>query len=185
MILFLLIENEEQRGFMEQLYLDHRSDMYHCAYHVTRHREDAEDILNDTLLKLMKKIPQLMALDCLVLPSYIVISTRRTAIDLLRKHKRRSELLFGDEDFMDSLASFDPDPDEGLLREADSAVLALAMDRILQRQRDLLNMKYTLALSHQEIADTYGLKADSIPSLLSRARRALKEALKEIDNEEY
>ncbi|MEZ7873057.1 MAG: sigma-70 family RNA polymerase sigma factor, partial [Eubacteriales bacterium] len=115
----------------------------------------------------------------------IVISTRRTAIDLLRKRGRRSELLFGDEDFMDTMASYDPDPDDGLLREADEALLNAGLKRLPQRQRDLLNMKYMLNMDDPEIAETYGVKPDSIPSLLSRARRALKEALKELDNESF
>ncbi|MEZ7873058.1 MAG: sigma factor, partial [Eubacteriales bacterium] len=67
MLIFLLIEDDAQRSFMEGLYLDFRSKMYHTAYDVMGHREDSEDIINDTLLKLMKNIPRLMARDCLVL----------------------------------------------------------------------------------------------------------------------
>lgn len=183
MLLFLLIEDEAQRSFVGQLYLDYRSNMYHTAYEVMGQHNDSEDIIHDTLLKLIEKIPLLMTLDCLALRSYIVISTRRTAIDLLRKRKRRSELLFGDADFMDTMASFDPDPDEGLLREADAARLTAGLDRLSARQRDLLNMKYLLNLSDWEMAETYCVKPASIPSLLSRARRALKEALKEINDD--
>lgn len=183
MLLFLLIEDEAQRSFMEQLYLDCKSAMYHTAYRVTGQHEDAEDIINDALLKLMNKIPLLMTLERLVLRSYVVISTRRAAIDLLRKRGRRSELLFGDEDFMDTMASFDPDPDEGLLREADEALLSAGLKRLPQRQRDLLNMKYILNMGDREIAGTFGVQPGSVPSMLSRARRALKEMMKELDHE--
>ena len=184
MLIFLLIEDDAQRSFMEGLYLDFRSKMYHTAHEVMGHREDSQDIINDTLLKLMDKIPLLMGLDCLALRSYVVISTRRTAIDLLRKRKRRSELLFGDDEFMDTIASSGADPDEGLLREADVSVLNAGLKRLPQRQRDLLNMKYILNLSDGEIAETYGIQPGSVPSTLSRARLALKEKIKEeLDNE--
>ena len=184
MLIFLLIEDDAQRSFMEGLYLDFRSKMYHTAYEVMGHREDSQDIINDTLLKLMDKIPLLMGLDCLALRSYVVISTRRTAIDLLRKRKRRSELLFGDDEFMDTIASSGADADEGLLREADVSVLNAGLKRLPQRQRDLLNMKYILNLSDGEIAETYGIQPGSVPSTLSRARLALKEKIKEeLDNE--
>lgn len=183
MLPFFLIEDEPQRSFMQQLYFRYRARMYAVAFSVMGHHHDSEDIVNDTLLKLIEKIPLLMGLSCFALQSYIVISTKRTAINLLRRRKRRSELLFDDESLMDTIASSDPDPDEALLREADIQLLGQALARLSQRQRDLLDMKYLLGLSDNEIAETFGVKAASLPSLYSRARRALRDILKELDHE--
>src|SRR5213083_1399503 len=51
--------------------------------------------------------------------------------------------------------------------------LARAMARLKPRERDLLWLAYAHGSTHQEIADTLGLKRSSIKLLLFRARRRL------------
>ena len=48
-----------------------------------------------------------------------------------------------------------------------------AMARLTPRERELLWLAYAQGSSHQEIADTLGLKTASIKMLLFRARRRL------------
>ena len=139
--LLATIPDEHQRSFMEELYFQYRSAMYGAAYSVMKHHHDTEDIIHDTLLKLMAKIPLLMSFDCFTLHSYIVISIRRTAIDVLRRRGRRGELFYEEESFLDTLASDDCQVDEALIREAESQQLHAALDMLKQRQRDLLNMR--------------------------------------------
>lgn len=177
-----LIADEAPRGFMEELYFTYRSAMYEAAYAVMRHHQDTEDIIQDTILKLIEKFELLQRFECFTLRSYVVISVRRTAIDLLRRRGRRSELLFDDEIFLDHMGGEGETPEDCLLRETETQHLHAALERLAQRQRDLLNMKYFLELSDAEIAETYGIAKGSVRSLLSRARKALAEKMKEFDD---
>lgn len=181
--LFVTIPDDHQRSFMEGLYLEYRSAMFSAAYDVIQKQQDTEDIIHDTLLKLMEKIPLLMSFDCFTLHAYIVISVRRTAIDVLRRRGRQGELFYEENSFLDTLASDDCQVDEALIREAEVRQLHTALDTLKQRQRDLLNMRYFLNLSDEEIAETYGLKPASVRCLLSRARKELADIIRGFNNE--
>ena len=68
----------------------------------------------------------------------------------------------------------DGDPAErGALR----ADLQRAMERLSSRERELLWLAYAQGSSHEEIAQTLGLKTGSIKLLLFRARRRLAQYL--------
>jgi len=58
-------------------------------------------------------------------------------------------------------------------RRAQRADLGRAMARLKPRERDLLWLAYAHGSSHQEIAESLGLKTSSIKLLLFRARRRL------------
>lgn len=184
MLFFLnAIADDAQRSFMEALYVEHRAAMYGAAYPITRNHPDTEDVIQHTLLKLMDKVPLLRTLDCFTLRAYIVICVRRAAIDLLRRRRKRSELLFAEDGLLDAEACQRGSPvEERVIREAEAQQLRDALARLKEKQRDLLNMKYFLNLSDDEIAETYGVRPDSVRCLLSRARKALAGIIKEMEH---
>jgi len=80
-----------------------------------------------------------------------------------------------------------PDEDEPGLPQADGDIaeqtarrtdLARAMAQLKPRERDLLWLAYAHGSSHQEIAESLGLKTASIKLLLFRARRRLANLLR-------
>lgn len=184
LLLLSTMEDDQERSFMVDLYLEYRGAMYDAAFDVMRQHQDTEDILHDTLLKLMKKTSLLRTFDCFTLRAYIVISVRRTAIDCLRRRGARGELLFAHDDYLDTLVPGGEGADDALLEEADHQQLRRMLGTLEPRQRDLLHMKYFLGISDEEIADSYGLKPASVRSLLSRARKALAEAIRREQDEE-
>jgi RNA polymerase sigma-70 factor, ECF subfamily len=68
---------------------------------------------------------------------------------------------------------------EATMRRAD---LARAMARLKPRERELLWLAYANGSSHQEIADSLGLKTASIKLLLFRARRRLANLLRRAES---
>jgi RNA polymerase sigma-70 factor (ECF subfamily) len=175
----LTIEDDDQRSFMEQLYLDHRSSMYHTAIGVLRNPADAEDAVQTVFLTLCEKVPQLMEMSCYVLRSYIVISTRNAAIDVIRKRKRKPELLWGEEDYLDSLLDGQSEEESALLSIIEQEALNKAMMRLTLRDRSMLEMKYILMKSDNEIGAAFGVKTNSVRPLLARIKNRLQKILKE------
>jgi RNA polymerase sigma-70 factor, ECF subfamily len=103
----------------------------------------------------------------------------RIATNLVRDLRRRPQV--EDTALADSGSVDRADP-----RSADVAAsaarrvdLGRAMTRLKPRERDLLWLAYAQGSSHQEIADTLGLKRSSIKLLLFRARRRLATLLRE------
>ena len=83
---------------------------------------------------------------------------------------------------VDASGARDPADPRGSDVAADTARrvdLARAMSRLKPRERDLLWLAYAQGSSHDEIAETLGLKTSSIKMLLFRARRRLAALLGE------
>ena len=105
----------------------------------------------------------------------------RIATNLVRDEHRRPRVLSAPIADADGTEHADP-------RSADVAGAAVrrmdlgrAMTHLKPRERDLLWLAYAQGSSHQEIADTLGLKRSSIKLLLFRARRRLAGLLREGD----
>ncbi|MBQ9264150.1 MAG: sigma-70 family RNA polymerase sigma factor [Clostridia bacterium] len=172
-IVLLTIENEEDRLFMEGLYLEYHQLMYGMALRVTRSNELAQDAVSDSILALIQKISLLRTFDCNKLRSYIVITVRHTAISLLKKDKR--EVVAGDaafEDLSDGYAV-----DERVLSRAGVEGVKNAIRRLPQREQDIMMMRYFREMDDNEIADALGIRPVSVRVQLSRARRHLAELL--------
>jgi RNA polymerase sigma-70 factor (ECF subfamily) len=101
----------------------------------------------------------------------------RIATNLVHDHRRQVRL--DAIQMSDAVDSMDRRPDAdvaaGAVRRLD---LARAMAGLKPRERDLLWLAYADGSSHQEIADTLGLRRSSIKLLLFRARRRLAALLR-------
>ena len=100
----------------------------------------------------------------------------RIATNLVHDHRRRSRLIgvhadaHADSQTDELVPSDQPDATDRMARRID---LSRAMEQLKPRERSLLWLAYAQGWSHEEIADTLGLKAASLKSLLHRARRRL------------
>jgi RNA polymerase sigma-70 factor (ECF subfamily) len=101
----------------------------------------------------------------------------RIATNLVRDGQRRHRLELvpvPDEHSVDALKA-DDDVAGHAARRTD---LTRAMARLTSRERELLWLAYAQGSSHEEIAESLGLKTASIKMLLSRARRRLAALLR-------
>ena len=69
------------------------------------------------------------------------------------------------------------DPEALLLQNDDATLVARAMDKVPARFHRLLVLREFDGLSYREVADVMGIPMGTVMSGLSRARRALREAL--------
>lgn len=69
--------------------------------------------------------------------------------------------------------------DSGLIREAEIETLKTALQALNEKERLLLELKYGDEKSNAEIAKIFAIKADSVRSYLTKARRHLQEKINE------
>lgn len=84
----VVIEDDDDREFMKNLFLEYQRLMYSEIYQITRDTWSTEDVLQSTLVNLIDKIPLLRSLDRNRLVNYIITSSKNTAINYLKKEKR-------------------------------------------------------------------------------------------------
>ena len=77
----LMISDESDREFMKALYIKYRMSMFRMARALTDSEQDAEDVVSEACVSLIKKISRIRQLDCNVWEGYI-ISIRRNRYHL-------------------------------------------------------------------------------------------------------
>lgn len=172
-IALMMIGDEEDRQFLERLYLNYHTLMYGMALRVTRNQDLAQDAVSESLLSLIKKIDLLRSLECNKLRAYLVITVKHTAISLLNRGKRETA---ADDGAFLNLKSLFGTEEEALSRAGIGEIRQAAL-RLPQRERDVLLMRYFREMTDEEIAREMGIRPVSVRVQLSRARRHLAQLL--------
>ena len=172
-LVLLLIQDEDDRTFMEGIYTQYHRLMYAQALQILRLSEAAEDAVSESLIQLIKKINLLRTLPCNKLKAYVVITVKHTAITQL--HRRQREQPTDDTVFL-NLADVQR-TDDHVLEEAGITRIKDAIRSLPTREKDLMLMRYFRDMTDEEIAEATGLKPVSVRVHLSRARKRLAQIL--------
>jgi len=156
----------------EDVARSHGAFLYNLAYRLTADRDDAEDLVQDTLLRVRKGLsgyrPGSMR-------GWLTRIATNAFIDQTRRRRRRPE----------SALSEDAEGDWPLSPAADDAADGRSLDADLQRALMALPPEYRLPVvlcdvadrSYQEIADTLGLPIGTVRSRIHRGRLMLRKVL--------
>ncbi|MEM8630518.1 MAG: sigma-70 family RNA polymerase sigma factor [Pseudomonadota bacterium] len=104
--------------------------------------------------------------------TWIFTIARNRQIDILRKQRRPEpeDLEWG--------PSAEPDQEEVMALQQDSARLSAALAELPEKQRDLIERAYFGELSHSEIADATGLPLGTIKSRIRLALERLRHSMR-------
>lgn len=134
-------------------------------------RDEAEDLLQTVVEKLIEKLPLLRGMEQDKLVNYIISSAKNTAYNYLRG--RKPEVPWEDQEEALPASA----PEERVMAQEDLLALAQAWPELDERTRYLLTAKYILKKSGREIAGDLDMPPDSVRMALARARRRAREVM--------
>ena len=162
-----------RQSALEQLYLAYRQDVYRYLCSLTRNASDAEDLLSETFLRALKRLPFFRG-DCSA-KTWLFGIARNLWLQGLRR--RRPTVSYDD-----LLGLYVEDTVGAAL---DTRQLADRLRALLAalpaRDREIVQLRAE-GLSYAEIAARCGIRAGSARVMEYRARQWLRQALRE---EEY
>lgn len=177
-IAIMMIEDENDREFIQRLFLQNERSMYVMAMSIVKEHNTACDMVSASCIKMIEKIDYLRKIDVQKQMPYILSIVKNTALMYLRQRRNEGIYMVADERTFDWTASSVDNIDDALLVEAESQALRSAINRLKPRERDLLIMKYFSQMDDAEIARQLGINKNSVRYYLTVARRSLKEELK-------
>lgn len=149
--------------------------LYRVALSITRSHPDAEDLVQDTLLRAYRAIESFDGRH----PRAWLLTILRNA-QANRVRRRRPELL-RDPDGVTSRATATQDeaaqPEEAFMVGVLDEHLGAALDALPLKFRQVVELVDVNELSYQEAADALGVPVGTVVSRLSRARRRLRDRL--------
>ncbi|GAU76648.1 RNA polymerase sigma factor [Fusibacter sp. 3D3] len=173
--LLMLIECEETRNKLEEIFVTFYKDMFITAYSILKDHHEAEDIVQEAILRLSKHLDKISEVKCRETRAYVVIIVRNLAINTYNK---RSSLIL--------LESYDVKTlnenevfliENHMIRIELSKEIAEHLENLHPTYADILTLKYYYELSISEIGDLLGITENNASVRLSRARLAFKEMI--------
>lgn len=178
-ICILAIESEEDRIFMTEIYKKYWRLMMKNAWRYVDDPQDAEDIVSSAFVELIKEIDTLRNVPYHKLTGYIVITIRNVSINQWRKKHREETHLEHDEEAMMQVPDFSTET--RINADAEIELVQKALQRLPEKYRTVLFLKYYQDRKDTEIAEAIGISESSVRKYVERARKQLKDLLYEGD----
>ena len=178
--LLLLAKNGDGRAF-EHIVLATESAVYNLALSLLKRKEDAEDVTQETYLRLWRVASELKLEGSLKL--YILKAARNLALDLIRKNSRMDEIdtviLDSDGEFEIDIADDSPDsrPDASYLRKVEKETVLQSIEELPSAAREIIVLRDIEGLSYAEIGAMLGIAEGTLKSKLFRARERLRKII--------
>jgi RNA polymerase sigma factor (sigma-70 family) len=157
--------------FISQAVEDYESTLIGYASTILHDTDLARDVVQDTFIRLCK---QDIAKVRDNLKSWLFTVCRNRALDLLRKDKRSEPM---EEIRWKKVAGPGLQPDEQASYRENSAQLMGFMNRLTDKQREVIILKFQQGLSYQEIRSITGLTTGNIGFLIHTGLKRLREII--------
>ena len=169
---------ESDKAFFHHFFEENKRLIFSIAMRYARNKVDCEDLVQNSLLRLMHNISTLRELNRCKTATYIVLTIRTAYLDS-EKQKRKENLIFMDDEALEALMV-----EKLISQDRDNAISAKqAVDKLKTvlspREWCILEGKYILGLSQKELGSLLGVAPDSVRMVLHRARTKAKAVLKE------
>ncbi|MEG2483809.1 MAG: sigma-70 family RNA polymerase sigma factor [Lachnospiraceae bacterium] len=174
--------DENEKAFVEMLWNEYKPIMYSTALKYSQDSHQVQDIIQNSVEKIIHKASVLISLDRCALVTYIVLIVRSTAINYLKRAGLELRLFVED---CDSIINDIPDQmvstENIIIDHETSANIQELLVKLSINDRLVLEGKYIIGLSDGELAKICGINKNSVRMRLSRARVHAKYILESED----
>lgn len=165
----------------ERLVQPHLEPMYRFAYRLAGQQQDAEDLVQDVVVKLYNRLDELEAVE--QLRPWLNRVLYRQFIDSVRRKGRRADVAIsdiessGETDLLDDQPADLPD----IAEQLDFAKLGPALDRVMRTlspdQRTLMLLYDVDGWSQEDISRVLDIPLGTVKSRVHRCRASLRKKL--------
>ena len=181
MLLFVInsLDNPDDKKFIEMLYTKNMPWLRSRAYKFVNDINISNDLAHDCMLQIIKHIETVKALSEDKQRGYLSISINNICKNYVKRASRT--IMMNDS----SSASLDFIPEnfsieDDLERKFDYETIRTSVDKLCDRDRDIITMKFYLNLSEDHIADILQIKKDCVRMTVHRSVKKLeKEFIKQ------
>jgi len=164
---------QQQVERFEQLVLPHLDDAYTLACYLLRDEHDAQDAVQDAVLKALRHFAGFRDGDA---RAWLLTIVRNSCYSWHKSHRMDRSTV----PFTDSAAQGIVDPkkaDDLTLESSERERIQSAVDALPPELREVIVLRELNELSYREISEVVGVPMGTVMSRLSRARERLANAL--------
>jgi RNA polymerase sigma-70 factor (ECF subfamily) len=149
--------------------------LYALAWRFLNSREEAEDAVQEVMMKLWEERAALERRENLA--AWCTTVTRNCCIDILRRKKR---VMFGETDTLNGAPESVTDPAAASDNTEAAEMISVIVARMKEPYRSALILRDMEGYSYEEAAEAMNTSVNALRTALSRARKAVREEMKKI-----
>ncbi len=151
-----------------ELVLPFKDKLYRFAYRIVGDSFEAEDIVQEVLVKIWKKKDQFLQIENK--EAWCMTLTRNLSIDKKRAKKMNTSSI----DNFHHIKDHQDNPEISLEKQELVMKVRKMIDSLPERQKMVVHLRDIEGMSYKEISQTLELSLDQVKVILHRARKALK-----------
>ena len=151
--------------------------LYRLALRITCNNAEAEDIVQDTLMKVWNRRERWDEIDSI--EAFCMTICRNLALDRMRKMDNHNGSL---EDNLRETPSATRNPYEEMNQKDRIQLVRRLVDSLPEKQRTCMQLRDFEGKSYKEVAEILQISEDQVKVNIFRARQTIKQRFKELDD---
>ena len=155
-----------------------KNKLFRLALRITLNREEAEDVVQDTMIKVWNARERCQELDSI--EAYSLTIARNLSIDRIKKMDNQNDSL--EEQTTERLDETSSTPSERMIQKDKLNIVRNIINELPEKQRSCLQLRDIEGKSYKEIADILSITEDQVKVNIFRARQTVKQRFQQFDS---
>ena len=153
-----------------------KNKLFRLALRITLNKEEAEDIVQDTLIKVWNSRDRWEEIDSI--EAYSLTTARNLSLDRIKKMDNQNGSL---EDEKEERPDGTSNPFERMIQKDKLNIVRKMIDELPEKQRSCLQLRDIEGKPYKEIADILGITEEQVKVNIFRARQTVKQRFQQFD----
>ena len=154
-----------------------KNELFRLALRITLNRAEAEDIVQDTLIKVWNHRYEWENIDSI--EAFSLTVCRNLSLDRIKKKENNNDSL-DDVKVAEPLAS--SNPQDRMIEEDKISLVKQIVDALPEKQRSCMQLRDFEGKSYKEIAEILEISEEQVKVNIFRARQTVKQKYLKLDN---
>ena len=159
---------------ISDFYEKYKQRMYAIAFNILHNVQDSEDAVHEAFISITRNFDKIKKFSCQERERYIVIIVRNASINIYRKNKKTRQYVTDTEIYDNQ-----PAVNVNFFENIDYQILLQTISELPPNYKDVLFMYYVNNYTTKEISEILNISVDAVWKRIERAKKLLKEKLKE------
>ena len=154
-----------------------KNKLFRLALRITLNREEAEDVVQDTLMKVWNSRDKWQQLESI--EAYSLTIARNLSLDRIKKMENQNDSL--EEQNTERLDENTSTPSERMIQKDKLDIVRNIIDELPEKQRSCLQLRDIEGKAYKEIANILSITEEQVKVNIFRARQTVKQRLQQFD----
>ena len=153
-----------------------KNKLFRLALRITLNREEAEDVVQDTMIKIWNARERWQDLEAI--EAFSLTIARNLSLDRIKKKENQNDSIENEKIEQPDTAST---PSERMIQKDKLDIVRKMIDELPEKQRSCLQLRDIEGKAYREIAEILEITEEQVKVNIFRARQAVKQRFQQFD----